>query len=740
MTALAAIALPPEAQVQAPVAAVAAWLVAPGALMVLGRCHDALPAQGTAQFERRQADRGQYRCLAWTVQQGSPDAAGTAFCAAVRLPDTTPVQPGRLLALLGGGEPAALHLPDRFLAATEFAEAAARLAGTAGGVLARFLADTFPAAVLQAAPQAGQMLAAYAGRIAVQDGAIELVGDIAHAAGGAGCAFLQGWGFPVDGGAEILLVGMQLGRFAVQAAQFARPDIIAPASGLLLVLPGEAIPALDHMEQAFLLSGTRVHRLTLFQRRRLTPEDSVGHLRAMLPLLRCPPEAADCLRAALRPRYEGRDTVASLPTASGSGPVRAAIDLAVAGPGGIYVTGWLLDPGRQVASVHLCGAPGVSARIDDSWSRVLRPDVHDSFAASLPPHADAAHGFTVFVATPSPEPAGLHLELALLDGSRAFLPVPATASDHAGCERRLLDSVDLYKPTGLAIVERHLAPAMHAFAARRPVPVPAPGNTPAEVEAETVIVLPLTDDAVLPRACLSQFLHDPLRPSEALLLVCGPNWDDAAVLRLRRLLAFTGLRASVLCCSATTECAALDAAAAASRSAHLLLLHPDGFGARPGWRALLAEAAAAQPGACACPTLLHEDDSIRFAGVGAFRILPHAPFAAPERDLAGLPAASAKGPPRPTRLGSLLCCLLPRATLSAIGGACQGGFSRAGREAALFERLLDARHACLLVPQAAVYAPDRLREAHADGSAARVARLVDGWMLRRRLAEAGECP
>ncbi len=706
----------------------AAWPVAPGALMLLGWQETVPPAEGTAQLERRRADRGPFRCLTWPRTAGSH-----AFLAAVRLPPATVPLPGQLLVLHGTETlPLLARLPAAFDPAPAFAEAAARLAGTHGGSIARFLCDMFPAAALSRVPEFGEMLATFLSRVCVDDGCIELTGSVPE-----GCTFLQGWGRPHPDGADadLVLTGERISRHAAQAARFDRPDIVAPATGTLLVLPPDAAADLPGLTELYLLTGQGVWRRRLVERRVLGADESASHLRAMLPALRCPPRTADCLRASLKPRFEGRDTLHDR-----GRPVRAGIDLAVAVGGGCYLAGWLFDPADIVAAIHLHGGafPPAGVRLDTTWTRVARMDVTDAFAAepSLPRPQHHDHGFAAFAppASDAGRAAPLHLAATFRDGHVAFLPLTTCDGADAAVRSRMLASVDLHKPSGLAIVERQLGPAFRALKALHGTAETVFMTAP-RPDARHAIVVPLLDEPVLPRMVLSQFLTDPLADDETLVLVCGAAWGAAKLDELRRRLAFYGLPASVLWAPAATGVAdALAMAAKATRAADFLLLGPATVGASPGWRAALRAGAAAHgPLACACPTLLYEDWSIRWAGSAALQRLDTAPYVAVRQTLAGLPAAAAGVAADESTLGTLACCLFPRAALAlAAGGAAR--VTPFGQEAGFFLSLAAAGVACRWVPAARAYAVDDATERPAEPS---VGRLVDGWRLREDLVAAG---
>ena len=83
-------------------------------------------------------------------------------------------------------------------------------------------------------------------------------------------------------------------------------------------------------------------------------------------------------------------------------------------------------------------------------------------------------------------------------------------------------------------------------------------------------------------------------------------------------------------------------------------------------------------------------------------------------------------------LGTLACCLIPRAALAA---ADDGGVRATlfGQEAAFFSRLAATGIACVWVPSVQVHAAD---EACEQASQSGVERLIDGWCLREDLRDA----
>jgi hypothetical protein len=774
--------------VQVEQAELTAWPIAPGAVLIVGRAWQLVPEGGIARFERRADERGSFRAVSWSLEDNT---GSSGFVAAIRLPPTTSLAGGNALALEApNGLRITLRLPTDMTGARDFAIAATQLAEQQGGAgvrIARFLLDMFPPSVLLRLPSIGAMLATLFAGLAADDGCIELMGAIQGV-----CGFLQGWGSPVaqdaharNVGVEALLVGDSVVRCRLRVATFARPDIVAPSTGMVLVTcdlrgagaPGDSkgaaapgdtrgasapgdvrnapalgepsaaaiVAAFSGLQHVYLVTEHALLRRIVVENRVLSPADSSGHIRDILPSLSCPPAAADCLRQALRPRFEGRDTLSEHAL-----PVRAAVDQAlrvlpaktVVGAallGGIYLTGWLYDPTGLVSDVTLRDRTGFAVRLDTSWTRVERADVTEGLTRDGLPHPKPtdtanAHGFAVYAEGPGAVEGALYLDISFCDGTCAFLPVNAVSGRDAAARRSVLEGTDLHKPSGIAVVERQLAPFFLALMRRPPNPATGcaadPPNSKPATTISVALVVALVGPPNLPRSLLSQFLHDPLSADETLLLICGAAWNEVALDRLRGLIAFMGLNARLLHApEAMDATAALDMAADALVARYYLLLDPLTAGCEPGWRRTLRRAVEAESApSVVCPTLVYEDFSVRYAGAKAVTPQPAAPYVSIVRCLAGMPAAQIQdGPAQRTLLGSLVCCLVPRAVLALVGGARTHLATPFGQETAFFLRLNSAGIACLWEPRARVYAPDTAAMAEPG---ALVGRLVDGWCLR----------
>ena len=453
------------------------------------------------------------------------------------------------------------------------------------------------------------------------------------------CVLLQGWGARLSAPVELLLPGSSGLRYPATAGDFARADLASPATGSVLALATDAVDAMNGLEKVFLLTGDDLLCRHVVEPRVLDTEASIGQIRHLLPRLNCPPPLQALLRASLQPHFAGHDTLNN-----GGRPVRAALDMAVAvGACGTYVSGWVFDPARQTVELHLC-AEGYAARLDDSWVRVPRQDVSAAFASdpAFPPPLGHDWGFAVSTSVAPPPDTPAYLRFTFADGDLAFVPLRFARLDAPSVRSALLASVDLYVSSGLSVIERHLAP----FIAGLP-PVRASASRillRGPLERARALVVPLRTPS-LPRSIVSGFLLDPAMADEQVVFVCGPDWGPAQLELLFGLLRFYALPASVIGVDHTPLPAdAVREAAAVSEAETFLLASLGVVGSTPSWRDALHRAAGADP--AACPTVLFEDHSVRFAGPKRVTFLDQAPFASSHAPLAGACADLAgKGEP-----------------------------------------------------------------------------------------------
>ena len=697
--------------------ALAMWRAQPGALMLLGHAAGPLPKAGSA---RMAALRGMFRAEFWPLG----GEAGYAFLAAVRVPHAADRVDGAELILCGSrGADRDFRLAlAGSAAAAEFGRQVASMAGAPAARLTHFMLDVMRSDDGGDMQEPRAVLAAFVAHAARTDGCVELIMHVPRR-----CVLLQGWGARSSEPVELLLPGASVLRHPAASGDFARTDLAAPATGSILALPPDAIDALTGLEKVFLLTGSELICRSVVEPRVLDPEASIGQIRHLLPRLNCPAPMQALLRATLQPQFAGLDTLNG-----GGRPVRAALDMAVAADGGgAYVSGWVFDPAGESTEVHLC-AEGLAARLDESWVRIQRQDVSAAFAADPAFAVPHGHQWGFAVATPIAPPPGqpAYLRFTFADGDLAFVPIRFAPPDAPAVLSRLLASIDVHKTSGLSIVEKHLAP----FIAGLPTPSAAPSQIllRGPLDRARTLVVPLCS-ASLPRSFVSSFLLDPAQATEQIVFICGPEWDHAQLETLVGLIRFYHLPASVVVTGRTPLPAdAVREAAAMCQSDSFLLASPGVVGSMPGWREAIHHAAPTGP--VACPTVLFEDRSVRFAGTKQVTFVDRAPFASVYAPLAGAYADFA-GDTEPTRAGTgtFACCLIRRAALPALAKATRFA-TEAGQEAAFFLSLRDAGLHATWVPAIRVSAPEE--EA---AQTTPVTPLIDGWILRQTWGEASSC-
>ncbi|MDT7952361.1 MAG: hypothetical protein RQ966_12735 [Acetobacteraceae bacterium] len=708
-------------QQRSPVEVLAFWRARPGALMILGRADGSVPKTGSVRTQGSLGRVGIFRAEFW--QPAEP--ADTNFLAVVRLPDNSDPADDATVAIRGSrsGDRDFLLALQRPCSETEFGTLAANLAGAQATQVARFLLAVI-------SPQDGRdarlpdgLLNAFLSRAATPDGCVELILAVPGR-----LVLLQGWGSVDEDDLELLLPSASWPRYPASTARFARPDVPAPASGIVLALPPESFSALSGLETVFIFAGNRLLSRNIVEKRVLDSDSSIGQLRHLLPRLTCTPAVMDLFRIAAQAQYEGHDTLA------GSGkPVRIAVDIAVAVErAGTFLSGWIFDPAAEIAELSLCWTGG-GTRIDHALVRVAREDVCAAFRSD--PHFPPAPpeyepGFAAScIEVPAPV-ASAHLRLTFNDGELAFVPVrPATVWSQ-GVRRALLQSIDMHKTSGLAIVEQHLAPFLSRTRSAPEQPMKAVLLGP--VDRSHAIVVPLRGP-VPPRAFLSSFLRDKALHYEQIVLVCGPEWANGHQQTLRDLVHFYELPASIIVLSGEAQpLSALAAAASFTQAESFLYISADGAGAEPGWRRGLYEGV--QGYDVACPTILYEDQSIRFAGDSQIRFSARAPYVRTHTAGAGLSGMTVSRGDTPMNMtvGSLACCLIPRPIITLL--ECSASLTTSfGQETGFFLSLADAGVSRAWVPSVTVTVPED------DGDIASLPRLIDGWILREGWGGTASC-
>lgn len=567
------------------------------------------------------------------------------------------------------------------------------------------------------------------------DGYLELMGH------SEGALVIQGWSMHLTAGRTEMVI--ETGRFDRMVAAIAthdRPDLGSAGRGMVAVLPGVALDWRG-IRRAFFRLGQSWHRLEVFDNRRFLSEAEISaHLAAMLPMLRLEPATATAFKRLGGPRFEGFETVSSL-----AAPVRAAIDLAVGTTGsGVFLTGWLLDPERRVTAVRLRNNTGFSQRMDEAWHRTDRPDVSTGYGADplfagriLP--GDDAHGFLASVPCPCEAGASWFLELQLDDERTAFLPVPVTPPTGT-LVRRMLTSIDIRHAAASAIVAGQLGPMVTAASARLPGArrcQVASTFGRAERKPRVTAIIPVPTGTTDIDVTLARFAVDPELASVEILAVAQPGNATQLGASLQRAARFYGLFGRMVVASDELDpCEALEAGAAFAEGELLLFLSAGVLPRGKGWLSRLGKPlfATEAPGAV-CPTLLWEDESIKFAGQRPGNGIDRTTltrFAGYARHW--LPDEG--GAPVPAQVGTIECCLIPKRVFAAMGGFARDYVGAEWKGPDFFLRLREAGFSCLWVPSVEMVALDDPAEAGEPEYWRQTGRLVDEWGFDRKWAAA----
>ncbi|MCB1336247.1 MAG: hypothetical protein KDK10_01880 [Maritimibacter sp.] len=701
----------------------AAARLAPGLVLLPGGncalfCFTGLDAPLPETARLRDARAPSWRARSWPTAAGY---ASLAIVGASALGDFRAIDPARGTTWrVASGGPVSTEAAD--LAALMFG------AGVPAPELLYFLGEALSA--IGAAERTQRFLADLLVQTSTADGYVEMV--LRPERGG---LFLQGWTHRGLAGA-LNLHGQGAGVAAV-AATFARDDVRAPAAGFC-VFAGDWKGGLDGRETLFVDHDQRLLRLDVVTAAEpVAGAAATDHLRAILPRLSAPAEALDALRRITRARFDGRNTAAGHP-----GPVSAALDRVMATPaGGIFVSGWLLDPLDQVERVNLVSSAGLNVPLDDRWHRADRPDLNQAYAADprfaglLDPR-DRLHGFacTVIAEPDMVNGAALHLELVLMDNACLFLPCEVVQCEGDGSAHPVMEALQPDDPGLRTLISDHAAPFL-ATVPQRPVNLARMTVQPLAGGAggrETAAVMPLADIAHL-QPVMASLADTP--EADELDLVLVANREGAATLseELDFQFRFFGLRGTlVLVPDHEPLGRRLDAGAKVARAGEILVWQPAVLPKSPRWLATLRRAARELgERAVVAPLLSYEDGSVYFGGGTSGAAPAGAPcslvgFARRRLDDSG---------PRPAQALPAEIVLVNRDLIAAAGGFRGGllGERFVGQD--LSQRLAREGAAAWCVPQAEFWMLDATPAGAAPGERSMVDR-IDAALIAQRAAAA----
>jgi hypothetical protein len=386
-------------------------------------------------------------------------------------------------------------------------------------------------------------------------------------------------------------------------------------------------------------------------------------------------------------RFDGRDTVSHLKE-----PIRIGMDMVVEVPGGgMLVAGWMLDPEGHAESVVL-RASGECARVDDTWTRLPRPDVsaafqhNDLFAGRL----DARridHGFLAFV--PGLCRSGdtpVYFEFTIGD-TVAFYPLKPMRNLSRQALERLVAPLDPRTAAAGAAIEHHIGPMMQALAAPVPHIIEMRDFGFNDTGASKVIVIGAGPGAEEIGVALVLLALDPETRDIPIIVSASIEAFGSIAPEIERLARFYSLNARVIGSEGVQDtCDAFEAAVQATEAESLVFLSASVLPRRSGWLSSMERAYRARNGkALVSPTIVFEDDSIRFAGTW----LDAEQSKLVDRFI-GYPKDVVRGSkPAEVMAGSTECCIVSRFSIEAAGGFTRSylGSAEKGRDLCLKLRL-----------------------------------------------------
>lgn len=689
-----------------------------GAVLVLGAA-DGLRPRLAARPGGPGSRPVSYEPQSWTRAAGE-GGGGATGCAALLHPPAPGQRIGAVVLATSAGQ-VPVRLARSPLALPALVDALAEDAAGAFPDVVEGLIDTalreLPAA---AAARLGAALLASARPC----GFIEIVAPLADA------TFVQGWSSELPAGrTPLLLADDTLATLALQAATFARSDLDEHAHGFLGLLDRPGL--VRNVRRLFFRGRGGWRSLEMYDRHLVLAQTDVpAYMRDGLGRAAAPAGTLDCLRE-VAGRFDGRDTVSTLDR-----PIRVGIDFTARG-GGTLVVGWLLDPDHAVRSVTLRQGTG-AARLDETWTRVTRADVTKAFAGERAfggLRGDPAHGFVAFApGLGASEGAYLDLDLG---GERVFYPLPPAAAPLRPSLERLLGLLDPHAPSTAFVIGRQVAPALAAAAGPGPRIVRTVECGRAHAEGPLALVVGLGREGEDVTALVTALAIDREARALPIAIAAPAERHDEIGGTIRRLAEFYDLSLRlVLAEGVEDECDALDAGIRGCTAGTLVLLSGSAQPRSRGWLGRLHDAFLKEGGGCVvCPTLLFEDDAIRWAGtwLDADRVC--------ER-LVGYPLDALSGATR-TRVvaGTAQCCIVSRRAYDGVDGFSRGYFTAGQKSVDLCLRLGLAGTPSLWVPEVSVYLTEDARPGLSP-IAAQHARQADRLGFERRwsaqLAALGE--
>lgn len=528
-------------------------------------------------------------------------------------------------------------------------------------------------------------------RAARADGFVEVLGGFDE-----GELYLQGWSRDLTAGASrVFAVTETLHLAELTCCLFERKDTKGKAAGFAGLLETGSILDTGSLKGLFFRGRSGWNRIDVHERCARPPVRSLpGQIRALLPGLGPSGDSCSRLEQAAQ-RFDGSETVSALDV-----PVRVGLDLSTAAEGaGLLLSGWLLDPEGHVEAVHL-RSPSGQVRLDTAWTPQTRPDVTRAFedlspflaGASASDRSSHRHGFLVFVPFDEIHPAGerapsdsAYLEIRLKDGRSAYAPLALGKTSLRSAFQRLLAGLNPAVCSETDVVERQFLPMFQGAVWPEPKVDTVLDIGAVPETAPRALVIGLDEAVEKLRTLLPVLALDPFLKGTPLVLSGAAPVVSAQLQEIRRLAGFYAMAVrAVLANHVDDTLDALQMGMDAAPAATVVCLGAGVVPPGPGWLEPLMLAYQSRAEDClVTPTLLYEDETIRWAGSwieredGAAALKQHY-LGYPRRTVHGIKTREVIAAP-------FDCCVLPREAVAAVGGfaRCYLGTDEKGMDATL---------------------------------------------------------
>ncbi|MFV1849686.1 MAG: glycosyltransferase family 2 protein [Porticoccaceae bacterium] len=502
------------------------------------------------------------------------------------------------------------------------------------------------------------------------NGFIEVLGGLEE-----GDVYIQGWSsdFPV-GRTRVIAMGENPALVELTSADFKRDDLGDEASGVTGLMMGDKPINPEKLKRVYFRGREAWYSIEVYQQRVLVaPPDVPAHIRSVLDRVRAPENILSQLQMAAH-RFDGRDTVSELDR-----PIRIGIDFALLIEGsGVLVSGWMLDPDRGVEDVSL-RVGGEVVRIDDRWTRQSRADVTAAFAqdpmfSGLNP-ARNNHGFLVFCPldeTPSSDQV-MYLELGIRDAFPAYCPLNPTRSSARQALSRVLPSLDPRSVTASNSIEKQFGPMLQGMSAQSPYAVDVHDVGAFDEDAPVALVVGVDDTINDIGVTIALLGLDPATRHLPIIIAGPVESFDQVGSDILRLAAFYKLNTRIVFAEGVEDfCDALEVGVAATNSETVGLVSAHILPRGDGWFDQLYAAYRKRGGkALVSPTILFEDDSVRWAGTWIDGDAKSGQYLSDR--YVGYPCAVLDGAePSEVTAGTIECAILPRKAFDDIGGFTRG--------------------------------------------------------------------